>query len=85
MKYTRKNPLTDVALDVLLKASDYIGNRPLCFDAGSHDLDMIRNNVDFRAMVNGYLLEEDIDWDVNSQEMYADYVWNLYLQWSDGV
>ena len=85
MKYVIEQPLSDLAIDVLLNATDYIGNCPRCFDASNHDLEMMRENEDFRAMVNGCLEEDDIDWDVNSQLMCADYVWGLYLQWSDGV
>lgn len=85
MKYVITSALSDLAVDVLLNATDYIGNRPECYNAGNHDLGLIRHNDDFRSMVNGYLMEEAPDWDTNSQEMCADFVWDLYLQWADGL
>ena len=85
MKYVITSDLSDLAADVLLNATDYIGNRPECYGADNHDLDLLRNNSDFRSMVNALLEEEDPTWDTNSQEMRADFVWDLYLQWADGL
>lgn len=85
MKYVITTPLTNLAIDVLVNATDYIGNRPECYNAGNHDLELIRNNRDFRSMVNAILVETTPDWNTNSQEMCADFVWDLYLQWNDPV
>lgn len=85
MKYVITSDLSDLAADVLLNATDYIGNRPEGYNAGNHDLDMIRNNDDFRSMINAILEDEVPEWDTNSQEMCADFVWDLYLQWNDPV
>ena len=85
MKYVITSDLSDLAADVLLNATDYIGNRPECYGADNHDLDLLRNNSDFRSMVNALLEEEDPTWDTNSQEMCADFVWDLYFQWNAPV
>lgn len=85
VKYVLTSILSDLASDVLLNATEYIDNHHKCFDASRPDVDLIRYNSDFRSMVNGLLAESNIKWDVNSKEMCADFVWDLYLQWADGL
>lgn len=85
MKYVLDHSLTDLAADVLLNATDYIGNRPECFGANHHDMDLLRYCSNFRSLVNTMLTEDqannELTWDTDSQEQCADYVWALYQKW----
>ena len=73
--------ISNVCSDVLLNATDYIGNRPHCFGADNHDLDMMRNNSNFRNYVNDNVDIDSEDISDMNQELCADYVWILYRNW----
>ena len=71
-----------VVEDVLLNATDYIGNRPEVFGADNKALETMRVNKKFRDYV-----AHEVDGCVDeykdlSQEEAADVVWELYQAWA---
>lgn len=69
------------AVDVLLDATDYIGNSPELFNAENRDLDAMRTNPEFRKLVAETVAEEDDELAGNTQAQNAEYVWAIYKSW----
>lgn len=74
--------LIDKTKDILLDASDYIGNRPEEFGADSHAIDTIRHNESFRAYVNACVHDYPDEYEDLSQKAAANIVWNFYKTWA---
>ena len=78
------NNIKNLAEDILLNATDYIGNSPELFGVDNKDLDTMRNNASFRQMVADTVSEcpEDYQKDGEDQEIAADFVMDLYTSWA---
>ena len=73
--------LLDLTSDILVNATDYIGNKPEYYNASNYDLDVMRNNFSFQEYLNDVVADDEFDWDTNHQELCADYVWEHYMKW----
>ena len=76
----------DIAEDILLNATDYIGNDLTKFCADNYALSTMRNNQNFRNAVLSEIsgCPEDYVHLVDSQEESAKFVWNMYKKWAYG-
>ena len=74
---------TDViAEDLLLNASDFIGNNPDDFGADNKSLDDIRNNEKFRDRVKKEVADYPDEYEHLPQEEAAHIVWDMYQGWA---
>lgn len=71
-----------IAEELLLNASDYIGNDPKAFDADNKALDTIRNNEKFRKMVFDEVADYPEEYEDLPQEEAARIVWDMYQGWA---
>lgn len=79
--------LSDLAVDILLDATDYIGNQPEQFPVRSGDIHTMQSSAGFHSK----LQEAVDDWVADcendgtdpqmTQEQAAKFIWNLYLQY----
>lgn len=77
------NPeLKNLASDILLNASDYIGNNPELFGADNHALDTIKHNETFRKTISDEITDEPEEYEHLSQQECAQLVWQLYQKWA---
>jgi hypothetical protein len=74
--------LDALAEDMLLNASDYIGNNPEQFDADNNAIGCIKNNEAFREYVSEEVSSYPEEYDDLSQEEAARFVWDMYLGWA---
>ena len=65
--------------DVLLNATDYIGNKPDDFGATRYDLEKMRTSTSFKKFLFEKIREDEFD-DM-TQIGCADYVWEYYQEW----
>lgn len=81
--YTDENniPIYELAIvdDVLLNATDYIGNKPDDFGATRYDLEKMRTSDSFKKFLSEKIREDEFD-DM-TQIGCADYVWEYYQEW----
>lgn len=80
-----KDNADDIAEDLLLDATDFIGNDPEVFNADNKSLDTMRNNTAFREHVKQVIREsdpEEYEDAMKSQKQAAIFVWKLYVLWA---
>ena len=73
--------IKDIAEDILLNASDYIGNCPEKFGADNHDLDTIKYCKLFRSYVADEIEICSEEFENLEQKDAAEIVWRMYLSW----
>lgn len=76
----------DIAEDILLNATDFIGNDLTKFCADNYALNTMRNNQNFRDVVSTEISNypEEYEHLINNQEESAKFVWNMYRKWAYG-
>lgn len=77
--------LDDITEDLMLDATDFIGNAPEAFNADNKALDTMRNNTAFREHVKQVIREsdpEEYEDAMKSQKQAAIFVWKLYVLWA---
>lgn len=76
----------DIAEDILLNATDFIGNDLTKFCADNYALNTMRNNQNFRDVVSTEISNypEEYEHLINNQEESAKFVWNMYKKWAYG-
>ena len=80
------NKIKDLAEDILLNATDYIGNNPRRFGVDNIDMHSMCNNTNFRQMVADVVSENPEEYvnESENQEAAADFVMKLYVKWAYG-
>ena len=81
----KRKKLDDIAEDLLLDATDLIGNDPEAFNADNKALETMRNNSVFREHVKKVIREadpEEYEEAMKSQCQAAIFVWKLYVVWA---
>lgn len=71
-----------IAEDLLLNASDYIGNYAKRFGADNHAIETIKTNENFRKTVCDEVASYPEEYDGLSQEEAANIVWAMYQRWA---
>lgn len=76
----------DIAEDILLNATDYIGNDPTRFCADNYALNTMRNNEQFRNSIKKAITDcpEEYVHMQGNQEESAKFVWQMYKRWTYG-
>jgi hypothetical protein len=71
-----------IAEDLLLNASDCIGNNLERFGADNKAIDDIRTNENFRKLVAKEVADYPDEYEGISQEEAAEIVWAMYQRWA---
>jgi hypothetical protein len=81
----KRKKLDDIAEDLMLDATDFIGNDQEAFNADNKALDTMRNNTTFREHVKKVVRDadpEEYEDALKSQCQAAVFVWKLYVAWA---
>ena len=71
-----------IAEELLLNATDYIGNDPASFGADNKALEEMRTNEMFRAHVKKEVNDYHAEYEDLPQEEAASIVWDMYQDWA---
>ena len=76
------NDYNAIAEELLLNASDFIGNDPELFGADNKALETMRTNERFRAYVKKEVDDYPDEYEDLTQEEAAHVVWDMYQGWA---
>lgn len=81
--------IDDLVDDLILDATDFIGNDPCLYNASREDLQKLCTNKMFRDKLRADLSDMDDDelheFSAQSQQSIADFLWKNFQCWSYGV